>query len=364
MIQVSRLKPYFQIGLWLVVIALSVDFALKAMDGTPVLAWVPRAVTGTGYLEDSRLRVAQTLQEYREKRIKPHEYLAVIVGISEVREGIELSVIAQAIGPQWRFLGLGGAGFGIGSVQQYANLVFASELRPDIAVLGFGLHQLVDVRPKPGVAAPNFMEELRRGNLRSVAVALRNSTWTYSRREDISVSVEFAVLELRAWLLAAFGVSLPDADARKRSPWREMIKTDWPDHFSAATLEAQEKDYENFGIFDRERYENSPKAMSTLMGIVEQFRRRGTKVVLLLMPEHSTLNRRIPPEALQILERQLRSAFPGNEPPILDFRKAVRDSGFVDLPHLNRNGNREFSGRLGERLRDLLPSGAPLMAIQ
>ena len=110
-----------------------------------------------------------------------------------------------------------------------------------------------------------------------MAVALRNSMWTYARREDISVSVEFAVLELRAKVLAAFGVALPEGDARKRSPWREMIKTDHPEHFSAATLKLQEQDYESNGIFDLGRYEDSPVATATLIAIIEQFHRRGTK---------------------------------------------------------------------------------------
>jgi hypothetical protein len=51
---------------------------------------------------------------------------------------------------------------------------------------------------------------------------------------------------------------LPDAAAQKRSPWREIIKTDWPERFSAVTLQARKQFYENLGIFDRERYENSP----------------------------------------------------------------------------------------------------------
>lgn len=364
MILVRRLVPYCQIGVWLVVFALCIELTLRALDGTPLLAWVPRAVTGTGYLEDSRLRVAQTLQEYRGRRVEPHEYLAVVVGISEVREGVELTAVAQALGPQWRLLGLGGAGFGIGSVQKYANLLIESELRPDVVVLGVGFSQLVDHRPRPNAAPPNLLEKLKGGDVRSAAVELRNSLWTYSRREDISVSVEFAVLDLRARLLNGFGVALPEVDARKRSPWREMIKTDWPEHFSAATLKAQEQDYERHGFFDLARYEDSSAAMFVLMGIIEQFQRRGAKVVLLLMPQHSTLNRRIPSGALGTLRRRLQSSFPGNEPPILDFRKVIDDSGFVDLPHLNRRGSREFSGGLGQRLRELLPNGAPLMALR
>jgi hypothetical protein len=362
MIQLRRVIPYCQIGVWLAIIGLCLECALKMLDGTPALAWVPRAVTGTGYLEDSRLRVAQALDEYRGSRVATREYLAVLVGISEVREGVELSALAQGLGPRWRLLGLGGAGFGIGSVQKYANLLIESELRPDVVVLGMGFSQLVDYRPRANAAPPNLLEKLKGGDIRSAAVELRNSMWTYSRREDISVSVEFAVLELHAKLLNAFGVALPEVDARKRGPWREMIKTDWPEHFSAATLKAQEEDYERHGLFDLARYKDSPVALSALMGMIEQFQRRGAKVVLLLMPQHSTLNRRIPSEALDILRRRLQGSFPDNEPPILDYREVIDDSGFVDLPHLNRRGSREFSRELGIRLQEMLPDGPPLMA--
>src|SRR3954470_3954343 len=144
MIHVRRLKPYGQIGLWLIICALCVEFTLQMLDRTPVLSWVPKAVTGTGYLEDSRLRVAQTLEEYRQNRIGPHEHLAVLVGVSEVREGIQLSAMAEGLGPQWKLLGLGGAGFGFASIRQSASLALGSELRPDVAVLGFGLYHLID----------------------------------------------------------------------------------------------------------------------------------------------------------------------------------------------------------------------------
>ena len=43
-------------------------------------------------------------------------------------------------------------------------------------------------------------------------------------------------------------------------------------------------------------------------------------------------------------------------PPILDFRKAVEDSGFVDLPHLNRKGSLEFgSGRSARKCAACCP---------
>lgn len=349
-----RLKPYLQVAIPLAAVAVAFDLALARLQNTPVLAWLPHTVTGTGFLEESRGRVAQLEQEYEQGRIDPADRLAAIVGISNLREAVELSVLNDGVGGGWRFLGVGGAGLGMNAVGQYADLVLDGIVRPDAVVLGLGLHQLVDYRERP--AAPQgVVDHLRARNLRAAAVTLREETFAYSRREDVSVTVEGAVLDARAHMLAWFGVPLPSLEARERSPWREMVRADWPDHFSDATLAAQEQSYQELGVFDAEAYRHSPDAMSALMRIVHDFNDRGTDVVLVLLPENSRLHRRVPTEALEVLTDALDATFHDGKPVVLDFRTAVDDSGFVDLPHMNRSGRLAFSRQLAVRLRDVLP---------
>jgi len=365
-IQLTRFKPYLQIGLWLVLGLIVVDAALTALAATPVLAWLPRTTTGTGFLQDSRERVVRASEEYRLREVAPGDHLGVLVGISNMREAAELSVVSEVVGPGWRWLGVAGAGFGMGSFVQYANLVLESDLRPDVVVLGLGLHQLVDPRPgAPGAAADaGIAGAIREGNFRSAAVQIRNASWIYSRQRDVSVTVEGGLLEWRARLMTFFDVPLSEGESRKLSPWREMVRMDWPDHFSKATIAAQEESLDRAGIFDIASYKGSPVSFESLARIVETFQRQGTKVIVVLLPEASTLNTRIPAEALNIFQERLRARFGASEPPVLDYRPTIHDEGFVDLPHMNRQGRLEFSRKLGEGLRTLLPSGEPLMASQ
>ena len=367
MYRLSRLTPHCQIVLWLGAFAVLVNAALTALSATPLLAWLPETTTGTGFLEDSRERVAEALDEYRLGRVPASDHLAVLVGISNLREAAELSVISEAVGPGWRFLGVAGAGSGMGSIREYARLVLESELRPDVVVLGLGLHQLVD--PRASDAAPpgqqGVFEYLQNGDLRSALILVRNSTWIYSRRQDINVTTEAVVLDLRRRLFDRFGVDTAQPARDPRGPWREMVRMDWPDHFSSATLAAQEKAMEEAGMFDLETYRSSPAAHAMLMSVIRAFQRQGSRVVLVLVPESSVLNRRIPHDALDVLVQHLRAEFSEDAPLVMDYRQTVRDEGFVDLPHLNRTGRMLFSRTLGEDLRELLTKDrAPLMASQ
>lgn len=359
---VSRIRPYLQIALALAVLCVALNAALSALTRTPILGWLPRTVTGTGYLEDSRDRVASAAQAYREGRVPGSPHLGAVIGISNVRQGIDLSVINGRAGGDWRFLGLGGAGLGIFDVARYADVLLSSDLRPDLVVVGFGLHQMVDSRPKPGSVNVGLTDYLRRGDLRNAAIVLRDSVWVYSRRQDVNLTVQAAVLDARAWLFKRFGVELPQPAGQDRSPWRNMMRSDWPEHFSAASLKEEEQFFRDLGVFELPTYQEAPKANAALIDIIERFHARGSDVVLLLMPEHSTLWRGVPADALPLLQSRLQAHFAAKTPAILDFRKAIDDDGFVDLAHLNRRGSEQFSGMMATALRELLPVRPALMA--
>ena len=292
------------------------------------------------------------------------DHLGVLVGISNLREGAELGVIGPAMGPTWRVLGVCGAGFGMTDLIEYANLVFQSELRPDVAVIGFGLHQLVDVRNPVSVVSQkdDFVSLLLRGDLRNAAVLARNSMWVYSRRRDVSVTVDSSVMALRASLMRRFGVPLARGELEKLSPWREMVRSDWPERFSQATLDAQEQYLRVRGVYERETYNASPIAFGQLLDVIESFRRRNTKVVLVLMPETTRLHHLIPAQALEVLQQRLAERFPDDVPPLLDYRQSVDDGGLVDHVHVNTSGRLIFSRRLGADLPKFLPGGTSLMA--
>lgn len=355
MISLIRFRPYLMIAGWLLALLVVVNGSLHLLDATPVLDWLPKATAGTGFLEDNRQRVEGAQREYEEGRVKPGEQLCAIVGLSNVREAVPLKVVSEEAGLACRYLGLGAAGGGMPDVVPQARLLLESELRPDLVLLGIGPHQLLDTRPKPNALQMSFLESLRKGDFRNAAIAIRNDSWFFARRNDISITLENHLLDARAALFRAFGVHLQEAAADRRSPWREMIRTIFAEHFSEATLREEEQFFQGLGAFDRETYTNATKAPTILIQLVRDFRAHGAVVVVVLMPENSRLRQRMPPNVLEVVSMPLHRAFGEDMPPILDLRDAVEDSGFVDLAHLNPAGSALCGHLIGAKIRNYLP---------
>jgi hypothetical protein len=202
----------------------------------------------------------------------------------------------------------------------------------------------------------SFFDAMRRGDLRNAAIELRNGLWFFARRNDVSISLEKSLLDARAVIFRSFGVHLQESAADQHSPWRDMIRAIFEDHFSEATLREEQQFFQDLGVFDWETYVNSPKAPSALVRLIRDFRARGSVVVVLLMPENSRLRNRMPPNVLDSVAIPLQQAFDADVPTVLDLRDAIEDSGFVDLTHLNQKGSARCGVLIGAKIRDYLPS--------
>jgi len=109
-----------------------------------------------------------------------------------------------------------------------------------------------------------------------------------------------------------------------------MIKS-YPRQASPAELDGQEQYFERLGVFDPMAYTNSSKSLVTLIDLIRRLRNRGAKVLLVLMPEHSRIQRRTPADALRVLHASLERAFPNDTPHFVDLRSSEDDAAFVDL---------------------------------
>jgi hypothetical protein len=358
MIALVRFRPYILVGGWLLALLVLIDGALRLLDNTPVFSWLPKVTSGSGFKEDNRQRVEGAQQEYEEGRVGPGEYLCAIIGLSNVREAVPLKVVSDEAGLPCRYLGLGAAGLGMPDLGGQARLLLESKLRPDLVLLGIGPHQLVDTRPKPGAVQDSFLDSMRRGDFRNAAIAIRNSFWFFARRLDVSITLDKSLLDARAAMFRSFGVQLQESGTDHRSPWREMIRAIFVEHFSEATLREEEQFFQGLGVFDRETYTNSPKAKAILVQLIQDFRARGSVVVVILMPENSRLRKRMPPNIIDAVTTPLQKAFEMDVPPVLDLRDKIDDAGFVDLTHLNPRGSAECGRLIGAKIRDYLPHNA------
>jgi hypothetical protein len=364
MIDLRRLRPYLCIGIVLALTMVLVDVTLQWLGSTSVLGWLPSILAGSGFLEDSRQRVALATQEYEKGLVDRDHYLCVIIGLSNVREGINLDVISNEANVNCRYLGLAGAGGGMLDVAKYADVVLTSSLRPDLVVIGIGPYQVADPKPLPSALKHEVPQMLRRLDLRHAAIAVRNGSFINSRRQDISLALEDATLDARARLFRNLHVQLKEPEGGTRSPWRAMMRAMGKEHYSEATLREELHSTEAQGYFDLATYTRSTKPPAALVRMIKQFRERDATVVVVLLPEHPWLRRRMPENITRFVRDPIRQAFPEETPPVVDLRDAITEDGFVDLGHLNTNGGNECSRLLAAQLRHHFPRHPPLMKAQ
>src|SRR4051812_42559996 len=108
-LQLSNLKPLLRVGAWLVVWGIAVNLALYAISATSLLNWLPDRQTGVGFAIDNKQRVEGAERQYRNGSVRPDKRLGAVVGISNIREAVDLDILNQQLGEHWRFIGIAGA---------------------------------------------------------------------------------------------------------------------------------------------------------------------------------------------------------------------------------------------------------------
>ena len=352
---VKPLRPFLSIAFWLVLWACIVNGALLLISTRPPLAWLPQRVSGVGFVEDNRQRVRAAELEYAEHKVAATKYLGAIVGISTIREGVNLRILASETGPQWVFLGVAGAGGGIYSVKQNADVLLDSTLRPDLVVLGFTGAQILDTMlPWATPQQPLTV------SIDSLYSTVRSLSWLTIRRQDIVLAIDQALLDLRVPVLKFLNVKTTSPD--HRSPWREMMRLMGAEHYSESVLQRGIGAAEEKGIFDVDTYERSIEAPRMMAEVAGKFREAGAKVIVVLTPLHSWWRAREPADVHKYFQAALNKFAPGETIPVLDYRTSIDDDGFVDLVHLNTKGSGEFSRILAAEINRVTFTRAPLMS--
>lgn len=358
MLRFRTLRPFVQVAFFLALWAFVINGTLLALSDTPLLRWLPEHVSGTGFVEDNRQRVIAAVQEYAERKVDASQYLGAIVGISTVREGVNLDVLSGEAGPRWRFIGIGGAGGGVYSVKENADVLLDSALRPDLVVLGFTAGQILDsMLPWASETAASPTAAPTRLSRESLYSTLRNLSWATDRRQDVSITVEQALLNARAQIFELLDVRPTSPD--HRSPWREMMRLMGAEHFPEATLRSGLKTAETKGMFSIEAFDQSVEAPRLMAELIGKFRDRGAEVLVVLTPMHSWWRTREPQGLDKYFKDALKTFLPGDTIQFVDYRAALDDDEFVDLMHLNSKGSRKFSRLLAtdiERFKFTRPS--------
>ena len=343
-VQALSLRPLIRLGAWLLVWTVAVNIALHALSATTLLDWLPDRQTGTGFADDNRQRIKGAESQYENHIVLPTKRLGVIVGISNIREAVDVDMLNQQLGRDWRFIGVAGAGAGAASIVDNARLLEQEkQLRPDLVIVGTAPLQLLDTL-LPGAYTPPAPTAMARAKQ-----AVKDLFWMKARRRDVSVSSERALLDARSRLFDAFDVHLATADTR--TPWRSMLRVMGSERFPDQAFLDGLTWAHSVGAFEMLSYERSQKAPELLEDTIQNLSSGGSRVIVVFTPEHSMLRSREPRLVGAYLRERMRRDTGVANLVVLDYRAAVSDDGFVDLVHLNKSGSARFTPLLMRDIR-------------
>jgi hypothetical protein len=189
---------------------------------------------------------------------------------------------------------------------------------------------------------------------------VKQLVWLNARRRDVSVSTERALLNARADLFDFFNVQLPTPDTR--TPWRSMLRVMGAERFPDRVFRDGIIWARSVGAFDPAAYERSRTAPRLLADTLRGLTSKGSRVVVVLTPEHSLLRSREPKGVVEYLRDRLRRESGIRDLEVLDYRRAVADDGFTDLVHLNMSGSKRFTPLLARDLSREQWNAPPLMS--
>jgi hypothetical protein len=309
----------------------------------PKPAWlVPRQQPmGIDEIEIAERRLAGLLQ-FSESDPAVAVPLVVYVGMSTAREGLDPLLLEREIEGTQRVFGITGSGPGMDQLTQITMPLRRSRVRPALVVLCLDPEWLVGhptADPPPSI---NPVPPLVEGRWSDAVERLLWWNWLARNRDYVDSAVRARLLSVRA---AVGGISPSD-------PWEPPALLGYPEHATTQYLRRQAEAFEGYGWFDPAAYaRHAPAQAQALLDLIQQLEQQGSDVVVVLMPEQTSLRERIPPVAEQLLSSAFDESSRVARPAILDFRASLPDVMFSDLGHANLAGRRELTRLLAASLQ-------------
>jgi hypothetical protein len=349
----SRLRCII-VGLWPVVAAM---VALNVIL-TLAVGFAPPALRRAELLDpDTKLsiseRVAAVQQSIRSGGWTERE-LAVVIGLSTAREGIDPITFERATGGKFRLLNIAGSGGSFRELQFYYQNVFASHLRPRVVILAVHPSWLSGraVRPQAdslGEVVGNLLGKPTETSWIPLRSWLSGHVWIFGNRVAINTEIRTAMLSLRGLLGELMDLEPGDL-VGSDDPWEASIR--YGDlHASAEFLSTQLRQWEAFGWFDAHSFDRDTDETAALDDLLRRLKAFAPTTLLVLMPESVEFRSRVPAMAVDRLSRVVLGPYP--EMAILDLRASMPDEYFYDHAHLNAAGREAFSNLIGMNVRDL-----------
>jgi hypothetical protein len=265
--------------------------------------------------------------------------IAVIIGSSSAQDGFMAAELGAADPAHRRWLNLATTGSSFDELRYTFGPLFASELDADLLVIA--IH--------PGWLAGRVVDDPAFDAILISSTAPRTS-WLLFNRGRVNQLARSALGDLREWLLLGkLGVPFDGVHPPTLEPWRDSPRNDgvWEAAFARHQLET----WQRKRWFEASWFARADEEVDAAAEVVAAAQRTAKRVVVVLMPESSTLRAAMPVEAEAAFRRALaRLAAP---PPVLDLRAAIPDELFKDHIHLGGRGAQLLSTLMPDRIAEL-----------
>lgn len=343
-----RLRGIVFIGLTLAGFLLALNFAIFAIAGPAPGKATARTIPMTWEVtEEMEERAAGLAAAYRADRGDKRPFL-VYVGLSSAWEGVDPAGLAAQDGWNARIVpvcGKGGSGSAIQGLADLSAPILRRHLCPTLTILCIHPMWLANRTDEGTLFPPASLNPLPLLLRRDWNEALDRLAWwnwiskntVYANRIAVSGQHDIRV---------ALGL-FPQID-----PWSAPKRMGLPAHAEARFLKTQMAGIEAAGVFDPGVYSKDGEQLVVLNDLIARFRRAGSPVMIVLMPEMSPLRARVPAKARQVLTESLQGNPNASSVPVLDFGGALDDDDFSDYAHLNDRGRAALTKLLANAIRD------------
>lgn len=333
-LDLARLRAIF-----VIVVAMLLCFGVIDVGVRAAVGMIPARLARADFLQPRLLdwtggRIAG-IEKARRDSPDARRPLAVVMGFSTAFEGLvpELLDASDPRGRKWVNLAARGGSFS--ELTYYVRPLTWSELQPDLIVLG--VH-------------PGFMAgRINVGDFDEAhwKTALRRISWFVFNRNRINITLRRMLSDLRAELFLDLDLPLDALFPPPADPWAEQ--RGYEGHAKPAVLAKQMHGFERLGWFRPAHYREDDSEVAAAHEVIRACEEKAKHVVIVFMPESSSVRGRMPPEA----EATFRRALVGlpYQPPIIDLRDRVPDAVFFDYTHPNPDGRPIISKLFMDQLK-------------
>lgn len=329
---------------------LALDLGLGALVGPVQARQGYSALSSTDGIREISGRVAAVQAQLAAER-PAGPPLAVLLGLSTAREGVDPARFQHASASHYRLLNLAASGGSFSEIGDYCRPLVESGLRPAIVIVGVHPSWLAGRVPPVSQAWPSLPANADPGALlehgRKVGAWLVERSWILGNRSAINDRLRQHMFMLRGQVGDRFHVALDRHGSSAADPW--TVASSYTDARAApAFLATQLQQWQALGWFDPARLHEQADDAPMLREVLRSLRAISPRVVVVLMPEAEQFRLRVPPGGAQAVAAIAASVDSGMT--VLDLRASMPASAFRDQAHLNADGRRLFSELLAREL--------------